>query len=158
MSKMPKKDVQLIQPDAYPQMMSRQDAAHAMRVLRSARTHVRAQVVMDGFVPTARIAVMAQIAILEQAGGDLAAISVAVHEIRGLAEPGGLPAIGRIADVLCRYLDESEVQGRPVDSFIVQLHVSAMLRATHAENEGRANGDAVVRELTQLVNRKLAGN
>ena len=109
-------------------MMSRQDAAHAMRVLRSAQTSVKALVVMESFVPAARTGMMAQVAALE-AADDIAEISLAAHEIRGLAEPAGLRAAGRITDVLCRYLDEAQVQGRAVDKSVVQLHVSAILRA-----------------------------
>jgi hypothetical protein len=152
---MEKKSAQLIQPDGYPQMMSRQDAAHAMRVLRSAQTSVKAQVMMESFVPAARTGMMAQVAALE-AADDIAEISLAAHEIRGLAEPAGLRAAGRITDVLCRYLDETQVQGRAADKAVVQLHVSAILRATHAEDEGRANCDTIVSQLNQLVARKLA--
>jgi len=156
MAEMQKKTPQLIQPDAYPQLMSRQDAAHAMRVLRSAQASVRAQVVMDGFVPTARAGVMSLVAALEAAGGDIARISLVAHEIRGLAQPAGLAATGRITDVLCRYLEETQLQGRAADKAVVQLHLSAILRATHAEDEGRASCDVIVRELSQLVARKLA--
>jgi hypothetical protein len=156
MAEMAKKSAQLIQPDGYPQMMNRQDAAHAMRVLRSAQTSVKAQVMMESFMPDARAGVMAQVAALEAAAGDIAGMSLAAHEIRGLAEPAGLRAAGRITDVLCRYLDEAQAQGRAADKAVVQLHVSAILRATYAEDEGRANCDAIVSQLSQLVARKLA--
>jgi hypothetical protein len=150
-----KNEAQLIQPDAYPQMMNRQDAAHALKVLRSAQTAVRAQVVMESFIPAARAGVMAQVAVLE-AGAGPAEIAHAAHEIRALAEPAGLVATGRIADVLCRYLDEIAALGGMAEAPVVQLHVSAVLRATHAEDEGRANCEAMVGELSQLVSRKLA--
>ena len=45
---------------------------------------------------------------LETAPGDMTLVFEKAHEIRGFAETAGLVATGRIADGLCRYIDEME--------------------------------------------------
>ena len=39
-----------------------------------------------------------------------------VHEIRGFAETAGLVTTGRIADILCRYMDDMQRIGKPLDA------------------------------------------
>ena len=56
MSNAAQKQAEMISPDAYPQMMSKQDAAYAMRTLRSGQTMVKAQVAMEAAVPPMKIA------------------------------------------------------------------------------------------------------
>jgi hypothetical protein len=80
-----------------------------------------------------------------------------VHEIRGFAETAGLVTTGRIADILCRYMDDMERVGKPLDSHIVTLHVAAIARAARAEDDDAAMGDVVAAELAALVARRLAG-
>ncbi len=92
---------------------------------------------------------------LEQAGRDLDKISDKAHEIRGFAETAGLSATGRIADGLCRYFDESEQLGVGPDTAIVSLHVAAIARAAHAEDEVTRMSEVVAKELAALVDRKL---
>jgi hypothetical protein len=67
-----------------------------------------------------------------------------------------LRATGRIADGLCRYFEEMRKLGAPPDAAIAALHVSAIVRATNAEDEASRMSDVVARELASLVTHKLA--
>ncbi len=58
-------EAQFIPPDAYPQMMGKQAAAQAMKVLHSAETAVKAQVAMEAAVPPMRSAIMQYVDDLE---------------------------------------------------------------------------------------------
>jgi hypothetical protein len=80
-----------------------------------------------------------------------------VHEIRGFAETVGLVTTGRIADILCRYMDDMKRAGKPLDGPIVTLHVAAIARAARAEEDDAAMGDVVAAELASLVTRRLSG-
>lgn len=150
------KTAQIILPDAYPQMLSRADAARAMRTLRAPETTARAAQAMESSKPALREAVLALVAGMEQAGGDMARMHEAVREIRGLAETAGLASTGRIAEILCRYLDDMVRIGQPPDAAIAALHVSAIARAARAEKDDARMGDTVAAELAALVSRKLA--
>lgn len=150
------KQAQMIAPDAYPQMMSRQDAAHAMRSLRSAQTAVRAAVAMEACIPPMRAAILQYVAEMENAGADLRKVFACVHEIRGFAETAGLVTTGRIAEILCRYMDDMERLGKPLDTHLVELHVSAIARAARAEEDDVRLGEMVAAELAALVARRLA--
>jgi len=87
---------------------------------------------------------------------DQARIFEQAHEIRGLAGNAGLTATGRIANNLCKYLDALDQAGRPSDQELVALHLEAIGRAAHAEDEATRLGDAVANELAHLVEKKLA--
>lgn len=150
------KQAQMISPDAYPQMISKQDAAGAMRTLRSSQTGVRAAMAMEACIPPMKAAILQYVAEMEAAGADLRKIFAAVHEIRGFAETAGFVTTGRIAEILCRYMDDMERLGKPVDAHLVELHVSAIARAARAEKDDVRLGEMVAAELAGLVARKLA--
>ena len=60
-----------------------------------------------------------------------------------LPKPPAWSPPGRIADILCRYMDDMERIKKPVDITLVALHVSAIGRAARAEDDDVAMGDAV---------------
>jgi hypothetical protein len=151
-----KKNNHLIAPDAYPQMMSKADAARAMRTLRSAQTMVRAQVAVEACIPPMRQAILQYVIELEEAAGDFARVFAKVHEIRGFAETAGMVTTGRIAEILCRYMDDMERIGKPADETILALHVAAIARAARAEEDDERMGGIVAAELAALVARRLA--
>ncbi|HJT42408.1 MAG TPA: hypothetical protein VJ750_02805 [Rhizomicrobium sp.] len=151
-----KKDSQLIAPDAYPQMMNKQDAARAMLTLRSHETAAKAQVAMEAAVPPMRAAILQYVDDMERAGGDMVKLFEAAHEIRGFAETAGMITTGRIAEILCRYMDDMERIKKPLDAAIVALHASAIARAAHAEEDDVRMGEKVAAELAALVARRLA--
>lgn len=146
----------MIAPEAYPQMMSRQDAARAMRTLRSPQTLERAQAVMETCKGPMRKAILEYVEALEAAGGDPVRVYAQVHDIRGFAETVGMVTTGRIAEILCRYMDDMERVGRPVDDVILSLHISAIGRAARAEEGDEPVGEMVAAELATLVARRLS--
>jgi hypothetical protein len=150
------KDVQFIAPDAYPQMVSKQDAARAMQTLRSAQAQVKAQVAMDSAVPPMRAAILQYVDELEAAGTDLGKIFTLGHEIRGFAATAGLVTTGRISEILCNYMDDMERLKRPADATIVALHVAAIARAARAEEDDARMGEVVAAELAGLVAKRIA--
>ena len=156
MTKQASAEAQFITPEAYPQMMSKQAAAQAMKVLRSAQTSVKAQVAFEAAVPPMRAAILQYVGELEDAAGDLPKVFEKVHEIRGFAETAGLLTTGRIADILCRYMDDMYRIGKPIDAVIVKLHVSAIARAARAEDDDVKMGEKVAAELAALVAHRLA--
>jgi hypothetical protein len=150
-----RKQPRVIKPDAYPQMMSKPNAARAVRTLRSAQAAVKAQVAMDAQVPALRAAILGYVEELEKAQADMTLVFEKAHEIRGFAETAGLVTTGRIADILCRYMDDMERIKRPPDATLVALNVSAITRAARAEDGDAAMGDAVAAELAALVAKRL---
>ena len=157
MSKKTENTAQFIAPDAYPQMMSKQNAARAMQSLRSSETAGKAQAAMAAAVPPMRAAILKYVDELEDAGADMAKVFEKVHDIRCFAETAGLITTGRIADILCRYMDDMERIKRPLDAPIVALHVSAIARAARAEEDDVRMGEVVATELAALVARRLGG-
>ncbi len=155
MSNPAQKQAQMITPDAYPQMMSRQDGMRAMLSMRSAQTMDKAQAAMDAAVPAMKNAILQYVGELEQADGDMRKIFETVHEIRGFAATAGLVTTGRIAEILCRYMDDMERLGKAADGQLVALHVSAIARAARAEDDDVRLGEEVAAELAALVARKL---
>jgi hypothetical protein len=156
MSKPAAKQAQLISPDAYPQMLSKQDAAQAMKSLRSSQTMVKAQAAMEAAVPPMKQAILQYVDELEFIGHDMPKIFDKVHEIRGFAETAGMVTTGRIAEILCRYMDDMDRLGKTADIHLVALHVSAIARAARAEDDDVRLGEVVAAELAALVARKLA--
>jgi hypothetical protein len=155
MTTAPRKQPQIIAPDAYPQMISKPNAARATKTLRSAQTAVKAQVAMEAEVPAMRAAILGYVEDLEQARGNMTVVFEKAHEIRGFAETAGLVTTGKIADILCRYMDDMERIKKPLDATIVALNVSAIGRAARAEDRDAAMGDVVAAELAALVARRL---
>jgi len=150
------KQPQIIAPDAYPQMMSKPNATRAGKTLRSTQTVEKAQAAIEAQVPALRAAILGYVEDLEKAQNDMTLVFERAHEIRGMAETAGLVTTGRIADILCRYMDDMERIKRPVDPTLVALNVSAIGRAARAEDGDAAMGDAVATELAALVARRLS--
>jgi len=150
------KKADFIAPDAYPQPVSRGDAARISRALKSSGVLENGARVIQQSSPLLRMGVLDYVRALEQAVGDLATVFDKAHEIRGFAETAGLRATGRIADGLCRYLEEAAKLGVAADSAVVALHVSAIVRAAHAKDEASRMSDVVARELSALAAHKLA--
>ncbi len=147
--------VQMIEPDAYPQMMSKPQAARALLALRSHETAARAQVAMEAAIPPMRAAILQYVDDLEQTN-DLRRQFEIAHEIRGFAETAGMITTGRIAEILCRYMDDMDRLGKPWDGAIVALHTSAIGRAARAEEDDVRMGEVVAAELAGLVARRLS--
>ena len=105
---------------------------------------------------TLRDAILDYVEGMEEAGTDLALIFAMVHEIRGFAQNAGMAATGRIAEILCRYLDEMDRAKKVVDRTIVTLHVAAIGRAARADRDDVKMGHIVADELSALVTRRLA--
>jgi len=155
---MPKNNAaQVIPADAYPPLLGPQESQRALKVLGSQRTAELAARAMQACVAPMRAAILGYVAQLEAAGPDMAGVHATVHEIRGFAENAGLVTTGRIADILCRYMDDMERVGKPLDGHIVALHVAAIARAARTEDGDAAMGDAVAAELAALVARRLSG-
>nr|HMH65936.1 hypothetical protein [Rhizomicrobium sp.] len=149
------KNAQVIAPEAYPQLMSRADAARAMLTLHSPQTTARADAVMQAAVKPLRAAILHYVDEMEAAGADMGLVFEKVHEIRGFAETAGLVTTGRVAEILARYMDDMARIAKPLDTAIVALHVSAIARAARAEGEDEKMGEAVAAELATLVARRL---
>ena len=145
-----------IPPEAYPQMVSRSDAAKMIRALRSGDTVARGTKAIQNAGPVLREAVRDYVRELEDAIGDYEITADKAHEIRGFAETAGLRATGRIANGLCRYFEEMRKLGAPPDAAVIALHVSAIVRAANAEDEASRMSDVVAKELAALVSHKLA--
>jgi hypothetical protein len=151
-----KKQAEIIAPDAYRQLMSKPNVARAAQTLRSAQTAQKAQVAMEAQVPAMRAAILGYVDELEKAHGNMALVFEKAHEIRGFAETAGLVTTGRIAEILCRYMDDMERAKKPLDPTLVALNVSAIGRAARTEDGDAAMGDVVAAELAALVARRLA--
>ena len=147
---------QIITPDNYPQMMSKPATARALLALRSAETAAKAQVAMEAAIPPMRAAILRYVDEMEAAGRDLKKLFAIAHEIRGFAETAGMITTGRIAEILCRYMDDMERVDKPLDTTIVALHASAIARAARAEEDDVRMGEKVAAELAALVARRLA--
>jgi hypothetical protein len=156
MTKPAPQEAQLIAPDAYPQMMSKQGAARALQSWRGAHVAAKVQVAMKAAVPMMRAAILQYADEMEDAAGDMALIYQKVHEIRGFAETAGLVVTGRISETLCHYMDDVERSGKPLDTTIVALNVSAIVRAARAEEADMKVAETVAEELAALVALRLA--
>jgi hypothetical protein len=150
------KKAQLIPPDAYPQMVSKSDAAKMARALRAPETATRGTQVIQQAGQRLRDGVHDYVRELEAAAGNRQLTYEKAHEIRGFAETAGLRATGRIAHGLCRYFEDMEKLGAIPDDAVIALHISAIVRAAHAKDEANRAGDAVAKELAALVAHKLA--
>jgi len=150
--------VQIIAPDSYPQMLSKPRAARALHSLRAPETAAKAQAATEAAMPGMRAAILQYAQEMEQDRSDTARLFEAAHEIRGFAETAGMITTGRIAEVLCRYMDDLMRLGRPVDPTIVTLHVAAIARAARAEDDSVRAGQAVAAELAALVAKRLSEN
>jgi hypothetical protein len=150
------KAAELIQPDAYPQMVSKRDGLRCVQALQSDRVALKARTAMASYTPMLRDAIMEYVEALEELGADLERVFAVAHEIRNFAENAGMATAGRVAENLCRYMDEMERVKKPVDPAIVSLHVAAIARAARAEEDDAKMGDLVTAELNALVKRRLS--
>jgi hypothetical protein len=141
----------------YPPVMRRTDALDFLRALRSEEVATRAGRAIAARKSEICDAVRGAARRLEAAAraGHFETVYDEAHEIRGLAQTGGLAASGHIADRLCLYLDAVVRAHQPVDSGIVGLHVGAIARAAHATDEATMLGSEVAEQLGTLVARKL---
>jgi hypothetical protein len=146
-----------IMPGAYP-VFSRKTAAGLLNALRDPEVVAVAARVIADKAEDLRIAVLAHVDRIGEAAcaADPAATYEQAHEIRGLAGNAGLLATGRIANGLCKYLDALGRAGRQPDRELVALHLEAIARAAHAEDEATRLGDTVANELAAVVDKKLA--
>ncbi len=146
-----------IPPGVYP-VFSSKVASHLSQALRDPEVVAAAARVIAHKAEDMRIAVLGYVDRMEEAvrTADPAATFEQAHEIRGLAGNAGLVATGRIANGLCKYLDAIDRAGRAPDQALVVLHLEAIARAAHAEDEATRLGDTVANELAALANRKLA--
>jgi hypothetical protein len=149
-------DVRIIAPDAYPQPVSRSEAARISRALKSPDALAQGARVIRQAGPILRMGVEDYVREMEQAAGDPTTVFDKAHEIRGFAETAGLRATGRIADGLCRYIEEASKRGVAADPAVMALHVSAIVRATNAKDEAGRMSDVVAGELAALAAHKLA--
>ena len=147
---------QVIPPDTYPQMASKSAAKKMSRTLRSSEAAMRGARLIRDAGRYLRDGVRNYARELEDAIGDHEITSEKAHDIRGFAETAGLRATGRIADGLCRYFEEVEKLRAEPDLAVVSLHVSAIVRAAHAEDEASRMSEVMVKELAALVAHKLA--
>ena len=153
---MTKRKVELIPPDAYPQMVTKAQAVLMSRTLRSAVTAVTASRVIEDSGEILRDAVRGYVEQLEEAGTDFELVSEKAHEIRGFAETAGMLSTGRIADGLCRYFDEAHQSGVPPDVAVVALHISAIGRTARDPDALSHMNDVVAKELSALAAHKLS--
>jgi hypothetical protein len=147
--------VQIIVPEAYPQMLNKSDAARAMLVMCAPETRAKAEAAARSCAAPMRAAVLKYVSEMEEAGEDTAQIFDKVHEIRGFADTAGLFTTGRISKILCRYIDNMGHIQRPIETNLVMLHVVAIARAARAEEGDTAAGEAVAAELAALVAQRL---
>lgn len=147
----------IIPTDAYPPVMRPTDAADFLCALKSEKIAARATNVIAQRRSEICDAVRGGAVRLEAAAraGNFVTVYDEAHEIRGLARTGGLTAGGCIADGLCLYLDAVSRTQQSIDTGIVGLHVGAIARAVHAQDEATRLGSEVAEQLSALVARKL---
>jgi hypothetical protein len=146
---------QFITPDAYPQIFEKGASARALKSLRSPQTALKAAMAMEACVAPMREAVLQYVGEMEKPDASMCRIFDIAHEMRGLAETAGLITMGRISDLLCRYMDETKRIGRKPEATIVTLHVAAIGRAARAQEDDIGMGAIVTAELSALVSRRL---
>ena len=155
--KAPKKPAMTIPPSAYPQL-AMTEAMRLLRALRDPKVAHEAACIIADKADDLRHVVLTHVDRIEKAAldFDVAAMFEQAHEIRGLAGNAGLSATGRIANVLCTYLDATRRMDVVPERTLVALHLESIARAAHAEDEATRLGDTVANELAALVERKLA--
>ncbi|HEX4533743.1 MAG TPA: hypothetical protein VH000_05890 [Rhizomicrobium sp.] len=143
---------------AYPQPVTGMAKTQLRHALSSRETLKAAEKVMQEKSGDMREAVLSYVAKLEAVKGtaDHDALFAQAHEIRGLAANAGLVSAGRIADGLCRYIDEAGRRHATIEPAVVSLFVDAVSRASRATDDATKLGDTVARELNALAARKLA--
>jgi chemotaxis protein histidine kinase CheA len=148
----------LTEPNEYPQLLPTHAIREALAFLRSSEALAHANGAIAMKKAELRGSVLTLIGELEGAEKSRSWKQTfrAAHEIRGLAATAGLAATGRIANGLCQYLDAVHVARGQADATVVLLHVEAIARSAHTEDEAARHGDKVASELAALVARKLS--
>ena len=146
-----------IPPGVYP-VFAAKDAVRLLRALNDPEIIAQAALVIVSKAEELRSAVLSHVERLENAArlSNLGEVFDQAHEIRGLAGCAGLAATGRIANILCKYLDAMGRAGVQPEQTVVALHLDAIARAAHAEDEATRLGDTVANELAALVDKKLS--
>jgi len=146
-----------IPPGVYP-VFAAKDAARLLRALNDPEIIAQAALVIVSKAEELRIAVLSHVERMAEAArlSNHGEVFAQAHEIRGLAGCAGLVATGRIANTLCKYLDALSRAGAAPEQSVVALHLDAIARAAHAEDEATRLGDTVANELAALVDKKLA--
>jgi chemotaxis protein histidine kinase CheA len=152
-----KKRIDVIPPQAYPQMMRRADALKFVLMVGSEEALQRAVEAITNCSAELKHAVFDHVERLQDAAGlgQTQAVFDEAHEIRGIAATIGLISTGRIANSLCTYIDATQRATVPADTAVIMLHVEAIARAATAEDEATRLGDEVADELSSLVSYKL---
>jgi hypothetical protein len=151
-------DVKIVPPEDYPPLLSRSKHLQAIAMLKNAETLAKANGAIAAKTAELRGAVLELVGGLESAmkAGDWTSVFAGTHEIRGLAGMAGLGATGRIANVYCQYVDSTLQFGLDPDETVCALHLDALIRSAHSEDDAARHGDAVAQELSALVTRKLS--
>ncbi len=149
---------EIVAPESYPALLALGARRQALAALTSSETLARAGRVIALKSAELRGAVFELLVALEEAvtARDWPSVFAATHEIRGLAGTAGLGATGRIANVFCRYLESIAQLGRDPDETVTGLHLDALILSARTRDDTERHGDAVVRELSALVARKLS--
>jgi len=145
----------IIQPGEYP-VVDEKRSQTLKKVLRSPATVKAAEMVLEKSSAILREGVLAALPRLEAAGLEATKTYQAAHEIRGLAGNANLPAAAKIASLLCGYLDAMIRAGREPDAAVIRLHIASIGHAARATDQTSILGEQVTRELSALVDRKLA--
>ncbi len=150
--------VEFVPVEEIPPLLSRARSRQAMLQLQNSATLARGDRALALKAGEMRGAVLALVGRLEHEAGarDWTAVYATTHEIRGLAGSAGLGATGRIANVLCHYLDATARRQAAPDAAVAGLHLDAILRSARTANDAVRHGEAVAEELSLLVARKLA--
>lgn len=150
--------IELVPAADYPSLLPKTRSTQAMTTLKSHETLAKASRIIALKTAELRGAVLDLVKQMEQAAraADWPSVYDTAHEIRGLAGTAGLTATGRIANVLCHYLDAIAARGLTPETAIARLHLDAITRSTRTEDDTARHGDAVAQQLSALVARKLA--
>ncbi|MBI3677316.1 MAG: Hpt domain-containing protein [Proteobacteria bacterium] len=152
--------IDVIPPQAYPQMMRRADALKFILLAGSQEALQRAVRAVANCSTELKHAVFDHVERLQEATSQaqVQAVYDEAHEIRGIAATIGLISTGRIANSLCTYIDATQRAAVAADAAVITLHVEAIARAAFAEDEATRLGDEVADELSSLVTYKLGEN
>lgn len=93
----------------------------------------------------------------EERSETLSALYLIAHEVRGLAGSFGYPLLTRIANRLCRYIDDRDDTGSiPLE--VIECHVGAMraVAADKVKGDGGRQGRGLIESLDALIAKNSA--
>jgi hypothetical protein len=145
-----------VEPGRYP-VFSSATAMRLTHALQDEDVSQKAQQAIARSAAAMRTVVLDYIRRVEAAAreDDYTRIYEEAHEIRGLAGNAGLVTTQLAANSLCRYLDALAVAAHTPERIVIRLHLEAIARTAHAEDEATQLGDTVVNQLALLVEKKL---